>query len=208
MKLFFCSLFIFAGLVLTALSDVPPQHPPLGFKRIPSAYVVKLDKELPAYKFYVYQQNVDNKECKFEELKLQTETCIAVPGSFGAPLMTGVIAVPVKLMEEVKTLDNLTKLMPPEYQATRPAGLVIRSTRIANHDVKVNDPRTKIEIILTITPDDQKGVKFTAVETPPPANMEIPAESSKQPPAATMFAGLAFSLSMITTGLWWFRRTK
>lgn len=201
-----CSLAIVAGFTSFALADIPPPPPERGFKRVPLEHLLKLEKEIPGYKFYTYRGTVGGGDSIQEELKLGTEKGIVVPSSSSPSLRTGVVAVSDKVLEEFKTLENLAKLLSWKNKDPLPAGFVVYSTRGTSQDLKANDPRSKVENVITISADEKAGVKFTAAETPAPAGKDAPSESSTQPPAAMLIGGIAMSLAVVTSGLWWFRR--
>jgi hypothetical protein len=48
---FACSLAIVACFTLPAVADIPPPPPAKGFKRVPYENIMKLEAELPGYKF-------------------------------------------------------------------------------------------------------------------------------------------------------------
>ncbi len=200
-----CLLVLVACFSLTAVADIPPPPPERGLKRVPYENVFKLDKEIPGYKFYTFQRMGVRGEHKIvEELKLATDKGIVVPSASSPSVRTGVIAVPVKVMDELKTNENLAKLLARENTDPTPAGVVVLDTRGTTRDLKENDPRSKVENVITISADEKVGVKFTAAETPAPA--EAAGESSTQPPSAMLYAGIALSVAAVMAGLWWFRR--
>ncbi len=195
---------IVASLALTAMADIPPPPPERGLKRVPLEHVVKLEKDIPGYKFYTCSGSVGGGEKLQEELKLGTERAIKVPSSSSPSFWTGVVAVPDKVREELKTNENIAKLLSWENREKLPAGVVLHDTHGNSRDLKENDPRSKVENVITISADDKAGVKFTAAEIPAPAGAA--GESSSQPPSAMMYAGIALSVAVVTAGLWWFRR--
>jgi hypothetical protein len=175
-----------------------------GLKRVPYVQLVKISKEIPGYRFYLFQRLGINGTPTVEELKLSTDKPVPVPSSSSASVWTGVLVLPEKMAAELKTNDNVAKLLTRETEAQRPPGLVIHSTNGETHDLPQNDPRTKVENIITISPDDKAGVTFSSAETPaPPSNKS---SSDATPPSSTMFAGIALAGAVMTSGLWWFRR--
>lgn len=205
---FACSLALVACFTLSAVADIPPPPPAKGFKRVPYQYIVKLESELTGYKFYTWAGwglRGPEKDIK-DELKLGTDSGVAVPSSSSPSVSTGVIAVPEKVMDELKTKENLAKLFSRENKAKLPAGIVIFETRGTIRDLKESDPRTKVENVITVSRDEKAGVKFTGKETPEPASKEKAPEPSTRPPLAMLFAGIAVSLAMVTLGVWYCRR--
>jgi hypothetical protein len=203
---FLCTLAVIASFALAALADIPPPPPGPGIKRVPLEHLVKLDKEIPGYKFYAYRGSIGGGDAIESELKLGTEKGIKVAASSSPSLRTGVIAVPVKLVDELKTNEKLAELASWKNKDKLPAGVVIYSTRGTSQDLKSNDPRSKVENVITISADEKAGVKFTAAETPAPPSKDSSSESSTQPPGGMLIGGIAMSLAFVTSGLWWFRR--
>src|SRR5436190_14048685 len=108
---FACSLALVACFPLSAVADIAPPPPVKGFKRVPSEIIMKLETELPGYKFYTFQRlGLGGQETIGEELKLGTQNGIAVPSSSSPSVRTGVVAVPAKVMDELKTKEKLAKL--------------------------------------------------------------------------------------------------
>lgn len=204
---FACALAMVAGFTVTALADLPPPPPERGFKRVPYEQVLKLKTELKGYQFYPFQRlGLGGQEKIGEELKLGTEQGVAVPSSSSPSVRTGVVAVPEKVMEELKTKENLAKLLSRNNQEPLPAGVVVYETRGTIRDLKESDPRTKVENVITVSPDEKAGVKFTAQETPAPPGKNAGAETSPRPPYPTMVAGIAAALAVVMLGVWYFRR--
>lgn len=201
-----CSLTIIAVLAASALANIGPPPPAKGFKRVGVEYLLKLDKEIPGYQFYKLKSSNTGAAIVEEQLKLEPEKGLSLSASSLPSFWSGVVAVPSKVMDELQTTENLAKLLTRENEDKRPAGIVMYVTGGFNKELKVNDPRSKVETVTTITADDKLGVKFTAVETPAPANKEAGDESSMRPHSGTMFAGMAMSVAFLTSGLWWFRR--
>jgi hypothetical protein len=163
--------------------------------------------ELPGYKFYAFQRlGLRGKENIGEELKLGTKKGIAVPSSSSGSVRTGVVAVPEKVMDELKTKENLAKLLARDNKDKLPAGVVIYETHGAFRDVKESDLRTKVENVIAVSPDEKAGVKFSAKETPEPPSKDPAPKPSTQPPLAMLMAGIATALAFITLGVWYFRR--
>src|SRR5205085_2390059 len=115
------------------------------------------------------------------------------------------VAVPEKVMQELKTKENLAKLLSRDNEGKLPAGVVVYPTRGTTRDLKGSDPRTKVENVVTISSDEKAGVKFTAKETPPPSLKEDGSDASTQLPVGTIMAGLASALAIASAGIWYFR---
>ena len=204
---FACSLAMVACFTLSAVADIPPPPPGKGFKRVPYENIMKLGTELPGYKFYTFQRlGLGGQETIRGELKLGTENGIAVPSSSSPSVRTGVVAVPEKVMDELKTKENLAKLLSRDNKDKLPAGVVVYETRGTIRDLKESDPRTKVENVITVSLDEKAGVKFTAKETPEPPSKDAAPEPSTRPPLAMPIAGIAASLAIVTLGVWYFRR--
>jgi hypothetical protein len=201
---FVCSLATIACFTLSALADIPPPPPTKGFKRVPYENVMKLATELPGYRFYPFQRmGLGGQETIGDELKLGTEKGIAVRSSSSPSVRTGVVAVPDKVMGELKTKENLAKLLSMESKDKLPDGVVVYETRGTIQDLKESDPRTKVENVITVSRDEKAGVKFTAKETPGPPSKDTDPESS---PLAMLIAGIAAALAIATLGVWYFSR--
>ena len=202
-----CSLALVAGLTAPAVADIPPPPPAKGLKRVPYEHVLKLETALPGYKFYPFQRlGLGGKETIGEELKLGTETGVAVPSSSSPSVRTGVVAVPDKVMAELKTKENLAKLLSRDNKDKLPAGVVVYETRGTARDVKEGDPRTKVENVITVSPDETAGVKFTAKEAPEPSGTGAAPGPATRPPGAMLIAGVSAALAMVLLGVWYFRR--
>jgi hypothetical protein len=196
-----------AWFTLSAVADIPPPPPGKGFKRVPYENTMKLATELPGYKFYTFERlGLGGQETIGDELKLRTETGMAVPSSSSPSVRTGVVAVPKKVMEELKTKENLAKLLSRDNKDKLPAGVVVCETRGTSRDLKESDPRTKVENVITVSLDEKAGVKFTAKETPEPPGKDAAPEPSTRPPLAMLIGGIAAALAVVTLGLWYFRR--
>jgi hypothetical protein len=203
---FATSLAMVVCFTLTAVADIPPPPPPKGFKRVPFQHVMKLEAELPGYLFYTFQGlGIRGQEKIQDELKLETEKGIVVPSSQSPSVRTGVVAVPKKVMDELKTKENLAKLLSRENKDKLPAGVVVYDTRGTITDLKDSDPRKKVENVVTISADEKAGVKFSAKQTPAPPSKE-PAPKPSAPPLAMLVSGIAAALAFATFGLWYFRR--
>lgn len=190
-----------------ALADVPPPPPARGLKRVPYEHVLKLAADLPGYKFFPFQRlGIGGQETLGEELKLSTDTGVVVPSTSSPSVRTGVVAVPVKVLDELKSKENLAKLLARDAKDKLPAGVVIHETRGTIEDLPEADPRKKVEKVITISGDDQAGVKFSALETPPPAPKKAAHEPRPRPLLATLIASIAASLSVISLGVWFARR--
>ncbi len=183
-----CLLAVVLGSALAALADIPPPPPGPASKRVPYEHVVKLDKEIAGYKFYTFRGSIGGGATVDEELKLDPKKGTPVPGSSSASFWTGIVAVPVKLMDELKTNENLAKLLSRENEDKRPAGLVVYLTHGTSRDLKTTDPRTKVENVITISADEKAGVKFTAADGAAPGK-NTSSESSAQPPAGMLLGG-------------------
>lgn len=200
-----CLLAVVLGSALAALADIPPPPPEAGFKRVPYEHVVKLDKEIPGYKFYTFRGSVGGGATVDEELKLETTKATPVPGSSSPSFWTGVVAVPVKVLDELKTSENLAKQLSRENEDKRPAGMVVYLTRGTSRDLKTTDPRSKVENVITISADDKAGVKFTAAEDSAAPGKNTSSDTTT-PPSGMLLGGVALSLAFISSGLLWFRR--
>lgn len=203
---FLAALALVASIVSNARADIPPPPPAKGLKRVPYEQLVKVSQEIPGYRFYAFQRLGINGTPTVKELKLSTDKPVPVPSSSSASVWTGILVLPEKMAADLKTNDNIAKLLNRETEMNRPAGLVIHSTNGETHDLKQNDPRTKVENIITISPDDKAGVKFSSAETPAPPSKK--SSSDATPPSSTMFAGLAIAGAVMTGGLWWVRRKE
>jgi hypothetical protein len=207
------SLALTACVAVSALADIPPPPPAKGFKRVPYETFMKLEKDLPGYKFYTFSRlGLGGKDTIKEELKLGTEKVVAVPSSSSPSVRTGVVAVPEKLVDELKTKEKLAKLLARDEKDKLTPGVVIYETRGTSVDLKESDPRTKVEKVVTISPDEKAGVRFTATETPAPPspdNEDAEGTDAWQPAQqrwATVIAGIAGTLGFVTLGIWYFRR--
>lgn len=204
---FACSLAVVACLASSAVGDIPPPPPEKGFKRVPYEYRLKLEAELPGYKFYPFQRlGIGGDETLGDELKLGTEQGVAVPSSSSPSVRTGVVAVPAKVMDELKTKENLAKLLARDNKDKLPAGVVVYETRGTIRDLKQSDPRTKVENVVTVSPDEKAGVKFTGKETPEPTGKRDEPETASRSPLAPLIAVIAAVLVVVSLGVWLFRR--
>jgi hypothetical protein len=204
---FVCSLALVVCFALAAVADIPPPPPEKGFKRVPYENVMKLETELPGYKFYTFRRlGLGGQETIGEELKLGTKTSLAVPSSSSPSVRTGVVAVPEKVMDELKTSENLAKLLSRDNKDKLPAGVVVYETRGTTRDLKERDPRTKVENVITVSRDEKAGVRFTAKETPEPPGRDAAPEPSTQPSLSMLIAGIAAALAIAALGLWYVRR--
>jgi hypothetical protein len=201
------SLAVVIGFTWSAAADIPPPPPPKGLKRVPYENLLKLEKELPVYKFYPFQRlGLGGHETVGDELQLSTEKGVAVHSSSSPSVRTGVVAVPAKVMDELKTKENLAKLLSRDNKDKLPAGVVVYETRGTTRDLKESDPRTKVENVITISSDEKAGVKFDAKETPAPAGTDAAPDSPKRPVFALAIAGIAVGLAVAMLGVWIFRR--
>jgi hypothetical protein len=109
-------------------------------------------------------------------------------------------------MDELKTKENLAKLLSRDNKDKLPAGVVVYETRGTSRDLKESDPRSKVENVITVSLDEKAGVKFTAKETPEPPSKDATPEPSTRPPLAMLIAGIASALAIVALGVWYFRR--
>jgi hypothetical protein len=196
-----------ACLTLPAAADIPPPPPEKGLKRVPFEHVLKLETDLPGYKFYPFRRlGLGGQETIGDELRPGTETGVAVPSSSSPSVRTGVVAVPDKVMAELKTKENLAKLLSRDNKDKLPAGVVVYETRGTIRDVKEGDPRAKVENVITVSRDDKAGVRFTAKELPAPPGKEAAPGPPTRPALAMPIAGLAAALAIVTLGVWYLRR--
>lgn len=192
---------------LTALADLAPPPPGKGEKRVPYENVLKLEREIPEYKFYPFKRlGLGGKEKIGEELKLNTKTGVSVPSSSSPSVRTGVVAVPTKVMEELKTAENLAKLLSRDFKGELPKGIVVHETFGTIRDLKTSDPRTKVENVISVLPDEQTGVKFTEKETLPPQSKGATPKTSSTPPLGIFIAVLTLMLSLAILGYWLVRQ--
>src|SRR5262245_17169849 len=171
---------------------------------------MKLESEIPGYKFDTFSRmGLGGQETIRDELKLGTEKSVAVPSSSSPSVRTGVVAVPEKVMGELKTKENLARLLSRDEKDKLPASVVVYETRGTSADLKESDPRTKVENVVTISSDERAGVKFTAKETPAPPSQNNEGNDTKpwtQSPLALVVVGIAGALAIITLGMWYWRR--
>lgn len=201
------SLALVVCCTVSALADIAPPPPEKGFKRVPYENVLKLATELPGYQFYTFQRlGLGGKETIGKELKLGTETGVVVPSTSSPSVRTGVVAVPTRVMDQLQTKENLAQLLSRDSKDKLPAGVVVLETRGTIRDVRVSDPRTRVENVITVARDERAGVKFTAQEVPAPPGQEGKPESPARPPFALLFTGIAVALAVVTLGLWYVRR--
>jgi hypothetical protein len=213
-----CSFAIVACYSYPALADVAPARPYPGC--LLSKHVIKLDQEIPGYRFFLFHGTDAGGETIDRELKLSTEKALVIPDTDTPPLVRGVIAVPDKVMDELKNNDNLAKLCARNSMDKRPPGVVVRWYRGFFGDLRKGDPRTTIIMLSTVSPNEEKGVKFSTRETSEPLTLEElpetsqpsatrkadPTEPAPQPRSATVMAGIAIAVAVAAGGLWWFRR--
>ena len=200
---FACSVALVACFTGSAVADIPPPPPAKGFKRVPYEQTLKLEAELPGYKFYPFQRlGIGGQETIGEELKFGTEKGVAVPSSSSPSVRTGVVAVPGKVMDELKTTENLAKLLSRDNKDKLPDGVVVHETHGTVRDLNESDPRTKVGNIITVSRDEKAGVKFTAKELPAPPGKE----AAPKPPLAMLISGIAAALAVVMLGLWYVRR--
>jgi hypothetical protein len=179
---------------------------------VPFENLLKLEADMPDYQFYTFERmGLGGQETIGVELSAGMKAGVVVPGHWSGSVWMGVIAVPTKVMEELKTKENLAKLLSRFYKDKLPAGVVIYTTHGGGSDLKENDPRTKVENVITVSRDEKAGVKFTAAETPGPAFAEpadgrAPVEPAAKPDWVVPVAGGAAALALIGLGVWYFRR--
>lgn len=204
-----CSMAMVACFTWSAVADIPAPPPGRGVKRVPYEHIMKLETELAGYKFYTFQRlGLGGQHTIGEELQLGTETGRAVPSSSSPSVRTGVIAVPVQVMDELKTKENLAKLLARDNKDKLPAGVVVYETHGTQRDVKESDRRTKVENVITVAVDEKAGVRFTAQETPEPPSAGASPEPAPRSPSALVIAGIAAATVMATLGVWYFRRKQ
>lgn len=207
---FTCLLALIACLTVPAMADIPPPPPSRGFKRVPYEIVMKLETEIPGYRFYTFSRmGMGGQETINDELKLETENAVAVLSSSSPSVRTGVIAVPEKVMNDLDTKVNLAKLLSRGEQDNLPARVVIYETSGTEKDLTASDPRSRVEYVVTISPDEKAGVKFTGAETSAPPGQSSGGQETQpatQSPLVWVIAGLAGALAIITLGIWSFRR--
>ena len=201
-----CLLAIVACYASFALADVPPPPPEPGMKRVPVEHVIKCPQEIPGYKFFPYSGGVGGGEKLGDELKFEKDKGVIVPASSSPSLRTGVVAVPDKVLEELKK-EGLAPLLNWRNKDKLPASVIVHETRGTRQDLPEHDPRKKIEIVTTISADEKAGVKFTTEEPPAPA-ADKKSSSDASPPSSTMFAGIALAGAMMTGGLWFWRKKE
>ena len=201
-----CASTLAAIWTSAALADVPPPPPEDGFKRVPFEHVLKLGEKMPGYKFYTFQQlGLNGQETIEDELELKTDKGVVVPGNSSPSVRTGVVAVPAKVMAELKTTENLAKLLSRENKDRLPAGVVIHETHGTRRDLKESDPRDKVENVITVTPDDEHGVKFVEKTTRPKDGDGETDGTSAGLGTGTLIAGIAAALAVALFGIWIFR---
>lgn len=199
------SVAVAACVACPAAADIPPPPPERGFKRVPYVHSLKLDAELPGYKFYTFRRlGLGGQETIGEELKLGTEAGVAAPGSSSPSVRTGVVAVPATVMDGLKTTENLAKLLSRNNTEKLPAGVVVYETYGTSRDVRESDQRTKVESVVTVSRDEKDGVKFIAQEPPAPPGTDTGPEARS--PLALLVAGGAAALAVVTLGVWYVRR--
>jgi hypothetical protein len=202
-----CLFAVIAVLGASAFADIPPPPPQRGFKRVPYEHVLKLATELPEYKFYPFQRlGLGGEEKVGEELQLSKDTGVPVASSSSPSVRTGVVAVPRKVMEDLGTKEKLAKLLSRDNKDKLPAGVVIYETRGTIQDLKNDDPRSKVENVITVSPDETAGVKFKAAESPGPAKKDAAAPSTTKLPTGTLIGSIALALAVVTLGGWYVRK--
>lgn len=205
-----CLVISFALLVsfaAAAIADLPPPPPGRGFKRVPFENVLKLKEELPEYRFYTFQRlGIGGKETIGAELKVNTKTGVPVPSSSSPSVRTGIVAVPKKVMEELKSEENLAKLLYRDYEGKLPEGMVVHETYGSTADLKTADRRTKVENVITAAKDAKSGVVFSEKETPEPQSKGTEGKTSSRSSLGNVVAGLSLTLAAITLGFLVMRR--
>jgi hypothetical protein len=83
---------------------------------------------------------------------------------------------------------------------------VIYETRGTIQDLKNDDPRSKVENVITVSTDETAGAKFKAAETPAPAKKDAAAPSATKLPTGTLIGSIALALAVVTLGGWYVRR--
>jgi hypothetical protein len=203
--------FVMGGcFTVVAMADIAPPPPERGFKRVPHKHLMKLDAELPGYRFFTFQRlGLGGKETIGEELKLRTDEGIAVPSSSSPSVRTGVVAVPETVWTGLRTTENVATLLTRNNQAKLPEGMVVYETRGTSQDLRDSDPRTTVVSIITVSHDATAGVKFTVQhpsEVFDPAHPNAPHEPTRQAPWVFVIVGVATTLALITLGIWYWRR--
>jgi hypothetical protein len=195
-----CPLVVVAWFAAPAVADIPPPPPAKGLKRVPYENTLKLETDLPGYKFYTFRRlGLGGQDTIGDELTLGTDTGVPVPSSSSPSVRTGVVAVPEKVMGELKTKENLAKLLSRDNKDKLPTGVVVYETRGTVQDLKESDPRTKVENVITVSRDEKAGVKFTAQEAPAPTGKDA---DPKRPPLVMLIAGVAAALAAVALGVW------
>ena len=211
---YICSVAFLVWFALAALADVGPPRPYPGCML--SKHVIKLDQEIPGYRFFLFHGTNDKDIRVDRELKLSTKKALVIPDTDTPPLKRGVIALPLKLADELKTKENVAKLCAGDGYTKRPPGVVVRWYRgFFGHPDRFTH-RTTIVMLITVYPDSQNGVKFSTWETSAPLTMEqlpepfatryIASESTPLPRFATVFIGIALTVAIVTEGLWFYRK--
>ncbi|MFO0820072.1 MAG: hypothetical protein U1A77_19135 [Pirellulales bacterium] len=192
----------------SAVADVPPPPPKWGFKRVPYENVVKWDNEIEGYRFFAFERlGIGGEEKIGEELKLGKEPSPPVRSSSSPSVRTGIVAAPGKLMEELGSVDKLADLLSRENEEKFPEGVVVFETWGETYDIKSSDPRSKVVNVITVSPDEKAGVKFTQGLVPPPTQSSGGGVAKLMgAPLATMFAGGAIAIAMAILGLRFVRK--
>lgn len=202
-----CVLAVVVCWASSAFADVPPPPPEKGFKRVPYENVVRCVPEVTGYRFFTFERlGIGGKEKIGEELKLKNEPSAPVPTSSSASVRTGVVAVPMKLMEQLGKTEELEKLLYRENKEKMPKGVVVFETYQTTWDLKTSDPRSKVVNVITVSPDKEAGVKFSEAGIPAPPKGATKAGAFPRSPAAKVIAGLAMAMAMTVFGLRVFRR--
>lgn len=201
------SLALVVCFTAVAVADMGPPPPPDGFKRVPYENTLKLESEVPGYKFYTFQRlGIGGRETIGDELQLKTDRAVPVPSSSSPSVRTGVVAVPDKVVADLRTKENLAKLLSQDRTDKFPAGVVVFETRGTLMDLKASDPRTRVENVIAVSPDHKAGVKFAALNPPMPPGEDADPEPGDRPTWAPLIAGTGAALGVVTLGVWYFRR--
>lgn len=217
------TFFLLATIVCStqsSMADLAPDRP--HSRSVFSKHLIKLDTEIPGYEFFLFHGKQDEKVTIDRELELSTEKALAIPDNDTPPLVRGILAVPEKVMQEYQTHERLAELCKRENRGKLPPGVVVGRYRGFYREPRQGDPRTTIVWLITLSPDEAKGVKFgyreitepiptielTESMTPKPANKNDAYDSSSQPRSATVIAGIALAVAMVTGGLWLYRRNQ
>lgn len=200
---FITCLAMFASLPLTVIADLAPPPPAKGLKRVPYENTIKLESEIPEYKFYSFKRvGLSGEDEIGEELKLSTKATVTVASGASPSIRTGIVAVPVKVMEELKSKENLAKRLDLDYEGKRPKGVVVFEIFGSSRDIKDGDRRITIENVITISRDKKEGVKFTSKESAAPRNNDAAPAKSSLEPLSIQIATVAFGMAIASLAVW------